>query len=243
MGNTLAFCCDKREKEGAKLEDDDLKQHYQQIIFNQNNNFIIKDNQQLDFSKDRRLGSSTKSSPQKQQQRKQHDPKKSVEATVNFIHQQLDSMNEDDDLEDGKREKKRHSSVKQHETPGGKPDGPSDEENIVILHPKKTIDKFFAQLKEFQQLCRAQTKKYFVPAILCNSPRNLDKEAFILLRNCDELENYEMKHMKKMDMADSFKLHEFVFQDSKPQAQKEQLLNDLQNLFISDGLEIIGAFN
>lgn len=49
-----------------------------------------------------------------------------------------------------------------------------------------------------------------------------------------------MKHNK---LAENFKVHQFAFLDSNPVNWKDQLLNDLKNFYINDGLELIGAIN
>jgi len=118
-----------------------------------------------------------------------------------------------------------------------------DEDNVVIFHDKKLLEKFFGEYQSLQNYLLVQTKKYFVPSIFCNSPRNLKKESLIILRNCDKLQNFQVKHMKGNKMADNFKLHHFAFINNNPIAWKEQLLNDLQNFYNTEGLEIIGAVN
>lgn len=72
------------------------------------------------------------------------------------------------------------------ETPG-KPESEYSEENIVLFYNKTQIDKFMASLVRIQNQFVLQSQKYFVPAILCNSPRDLDQEAMIILRNVDVL--------------------------------------------------------
>ena len=118
-----------------------------------------------------------------------------------------------------------------------------DEENIVIFHDTLKIEKFFNEVPSLQNYFYIQSQKYYVPSILCNSPRNLRDEAMIILRNCDVLQNYQIKHMKSSKLADNFKIHHFAFLDDKPLNWKDQLMNDLKNFFLNDGLEIIGAIN
>lgn len=49
-----------------------------------------------------------------------------------------------------------------------------------------------------------------------------------------------MKHNK---LGENFKIHHFNFLDKNPVNWKDQLLNDLKNFYINDGLELIGAIN
>ena len=49
--------------------------------------------------------------------------------------------------------------------------------------------------------------------------------------------------MKYSKLGENFKLHEFSFLDNNPINWKNQLLNDLKNFYVNDGLEIIGAIN
>ena len=52
-----------------------------------------------------------------------------------------------------------------------------------------------------------------------------------------------MKHMKYNKLAENFKIIHFAFLDNNPVNWKDQLLNDLKNFYINDGLELIGVIN
>lgn len=91
-----------------------------------------------------------------------------------------------------------------------------DEENIVLFYSKHRLEKFFYDFQSMQNHFFVQSHKYYVPSILCNSPRNLRDEAMIILRNCDLLQNYQVKHMKSSKLAENFKIHYFNFMDEKP---------------------------
>ncbi len=49
--------------------------------------------------------------------------------------------------------------------------------------------------------------------------------------------------MKSSKMGLDFKVHHFAFLDDKPLNWHSQLLNDLRNFYLTDGLELIGACN
>lgn len=57
------------------------------------------------------------------------------------------------------------------------------------------------------------------------------------------LQNYQIRHMKSRKLGENFKIHHFAFLDDKPLNWKSQLLNDLRNFYLSEGLELIGAAN
>ena len=65
----------------------------------------------------------------------------------------------------------------------------------------------------------------------------------MILRNCDLLQNYQLKHMKSNKLSENFKIRHFAFLDPKPLNWKNQLLNDLKNFYLNDGFELIGAIN
>ena len=124
-------------------------------------------------------------------------------------------------------------------TPGGE----MDEENIVMFHSKNKFEKFIQEYLMLQNTLYIQSGKYYVPSIICNSPRDIQNEVMILLRNCDILQNYQLKHMKYSKLGENFKVYHFAFIDNNPINWKEQLLNDLRNFFENEGLELIGAIN
>ena len=65
----------------------------------------------------------------------------------------------------------------------------------------------------------------------------------IIMRNCDFLENYLIKHMKYNKLGTNFKIRPFAFIDNNPINWKDQLLLDLKSFYINDRLELIGGFN
>ena len=118
------------------------------------------------------------------------------------------------------------------------------EESIVLFHDKSKIERFFLDFPQLQNHFYVESGgKYFVPSILCNSPRDITHEAMIILRNADFLQNYTVKHMKSSKLGEDFKVHHFAFLDDKPLNWASQLLHDLRNFYLHDGLELIGACN
>eukprot|EP00347_Sterkiella_histriomuscorum_P021347 403334303 len=179
---------------------------------------------------------------------KHRKAKDRISDTVNFLNKKVAQLQDEQD------------SFKFGDTPGGEFTTPGggfnetfnsnsqnqnlmDEENIVLFHDKSKIEKFIQELPQMQNFYYAQSGKYYVPSIMCNSPRNIREEAMIILRNCDLLQNYQIKHMKSSKLADNYKIHHFAFLDDNPINWKDQLLNDLKNFFQNDGLELIGAIN
>jgi hypothetical protein len=44
-------------------------------------------------------------------------------------------------------------------------------------------------------------------------------------------------------LGENFKIHPFAFIDNNPINWKDQLMLDLRNFYLNDGLELIGGFN
>ena len=69
-------------------------------------------------------------------------------------------------------DKKIKKDIKQ--TPGNESSiAQMDEENIVIFHSKSKIEEFFSEIVSFTAYLIVQSQKHYVPAIVCNSPRNV----------------------------------------------------------------------
>lgn len=103
-------------------------------------------------------------------------------------------------------------------TPGGDTPGQQaiDENTIIMFHDKSKIEKYFSELLSLCNYFLVQNKKLYIPSIMCNSPRNIQNEAMIVLRYCDVIENYTLKHMKYNKLAENFKVHHFAFLDKNP---------------------------
>lgn len=85
-------------------------------------------------------------------------------------------------------EKNWEEEVKMGKTPGGEMD--IDEDNVVIFYDKTNLDKFYSEYEDLLNYLYVHTKKFFMPSILCNSPRDLKRESLIVLRNCEKVANY-----------------------------------------------------
>ena len=117
-----------------------------------------------------------------------------------------------------------------------------DDQNHIIFIEKTQVSKF---LKEYcsniqNSLFLQSNGQYFVPSILCDSD---EEKALMILRNCDSLQNYKILHQKYSKLGENYKLHDFVFVGDDPNLWRDQLLNDLKNLYLSEGLHLIGAFS
>lgn len=96
----------------------------------------------------------------------------------------------------------------------------------------------------YTSLLLVQSGKHYVPSIITNSPKNIKQEAVILMRNCDLLRNYTLKHVKYNKIAENFRTRHLAFiDDSKVLQWRDQLVNDLKTFYYDEGLELIGAVN
>lgn len=86
------------------------------------------------------------------------------------------------------------------------------------------------------------------PCIINNSPINHNEEMFVLLHQSSKLRNTNIKHFQSiLSNKDSekvdYKFINFDLMGTEHEAWGEQLTNDLENLLLNEGLQIIGWFS
>lgn len=114
---------------------------------------------------------------------RQREEQREVDEALNYIQEYMAAINEDEDADANEE---------------------IDEENVVIFYDKGKLDKFFTALQQIQTLLHKKSNKYYVPAIITNSPRSSRAEALIVLRNSDNLVTFSVKHMKHSKLASHF---------------------------------------
>ena len=90
--------------------------------------------------------------------------------------------------------------------------------------------------------------EYMFPWIINNSPINHNEEMFVLLHQSSKLRNTNIKHFQNiLSNKDSekvdYKFINFDLMGTEHEAWGEQLTNDLENLLVNEGLQIIGWFS
>jgi len=89
---------------------------------------------------------------------------------------------------------------------------------------------------------------FYYPCFICNSPFQRDEQALILLHNHKKLKETQFEHFYSMfvyrsDSEFLYKTVDFEIMGSNYELWAGQFKNDLENLFINQGLQLIGGFS
>jgi hypothetical protein len=79
-------------------------------------------------------------------------------------------------------------------------------------------------------IIKKKTKKFFIPAVLQNSPINSKEDMLIVMRNVDKFDKFliDRKHIEdEKKLARAFAIRTFSFTSSDPADRSNQLKNDL----------------
>ena len=84
--------------------------------------------------------------------------------------------------------------------------------------------------------------------MISNSPINHNEEAFVLLHEATKLKSTYIEHIGSIMIDKSqyeyeYKFINFDLMGSDHVAWKEQLQNDLENLYINEDLQLIGGYS
>ncbi|CDW90344.1 UNKNOWN [Stylonychia lemnae] len=123
-------------------------------------------------------------------------------------------------------------------------DSNRDAQMIVLSYQKNEMKNFLQSLSSIITIIKSKTGQLFIPTVIQNSPININNEMLITLRSIEKMDKISIDREAIIDdsmLARSFITRDMQFLTSEPEKQRDQLLNDLRNMYNQEGLMIVGG--
>eukprot|EP00347_Sterkiella_histriomuscorum_P022490 403338297 len=158
----------------------------------------------------------------------------------NPLFQQL--LKRKEDLENKKTQSKKKQKLLQAKNFEEGLD--KDSQMIVLSYNKNELKNYILSLPSIIATIKSKTSQLFIPTVIQNSPINPQHEMLLTMRSIEKMDKYQIDPEVIIDdtkLAKSFFIRDIQFLTSDPNERKNQLQNDLIQMYQLEGLMIIGG--